>query len=110
MQEISCSVEAERIGFRGYGMLLAEIGLPPGRRLTVHLLKKQKRQIRILAATRFLPDRIVVYMWAHAGGLNFNFKFRQRYAVKAQTAPSIVYDYYNAEAEATATPLKFSIE
>jgi hypothetical protein len=24
------AVDAERIGFRGYGMLLAEIGLPPG--------------------------------------------------------------------------------
>ena len=30
MQEINCTVEAERIAFRGYGMLLAEIGLPPG--------------------------------------------------------------------------------
>jgi len=27
---VECSVNAERIGFRGYGMLLAEIGLPPG--------------------------------------------------------------------------------
>ena len=28
--EIDCRVEAERIGLRGYGMMLAEIGLPPG--------------------------------------------------------------------------------
>jgi hypothetical protein len=28
--EITCYVEAERIGFHGYGMMLAEIGLPPG--------------------------------------------------------------------------------
>src|SRR4029078_2129069 len=30
MDVVTCRVKAERIGFRGYGMLLAEIGLPPG--------------------------------------------------------------------------------
>ncbi|HEY8459107.1 MAG TPA: MG2 domain-containing protein [Blastocatellia bacterium] len=29
-EEIVCDVTAERIGHRGYGMMLAEIGLPPG--------------------------------------------------------------------------------
>src|SRR5205807_3402357 len=27
---IQCTVHAERVGFRGYGMMLAEVGLPPG--------------------------------------------------------------------------------
>ncbi len=27
---IHCAVKAERVGFRGYGMMLAEVGLPPG--------------------------------------------------------------------------------
>src|SRR5439155_2421866 len=29
-EPVRCTVEAERVGFSGYGMLLAEIGLPPG--------------------------------------------------------------------------------
>ena len=29
-QPVTCTVTAERIGHRGYGMLVAEIGLPPG--------------------------------------------------------------------------------
>ena len=29
-EALSCRVEAERIGFAGYGMMIAEIGLPPG--------------------------------------------------------------------------------
>jgi hypothetical protein len=29
--QIRCSVDAERIGSRGWGMMIAEIGLPPGR-------------------------------------------------------------------------------
>jgi len=28
--EVRCSVDAERIGSRGWGMMIAEIGLPPG--------------------------------------------------------------------------------
>jgi hypothetical protein len=28
-EEITCQVHAERIGHRGYGMMLAKIGLPP---------------------------------------------------------------------------------
>src|SRR5262249_23272845 len=28
--EVTCRVEAERVGFQGYGMMLAEVGLPPG--------------------------------------------------------------------------------
>ena len=27
---IQCAVHAERVGLRGYGMMLAEVGLPPG--------------------------------------------------------------------------------
>ncbi|MEZ5344904.1 MAG: hypothetical protein R2681_05030 [Pyrinomonadaceae bacterium] len=30
METVTCEVSAERVGFRGYGMLLAEIGIPPG--------------------------------------------------------------------------------
>ncbi len=110
MQEINCRVEAERIGFRGYGMLLAEIGLPPGVEVDRASLEKAKEANQNFSRYDVLPDKIVVYMWAQAGGVNINFKFRQRYAINAQTAPSIVYDYYNAEAEATVAPLKFSIK
>jgi hypothetical protein len=30
MQDVSCTVNAERSAYYGYGMLLAEIGTPPG--------------------------------------------------------------------------------
>lgn len=110
MQEINCRVQAERIGFRGYGMLLAEIGLPPGAEVDRASLEKAKDANPNFSRYDVLPDKIVVYMWAQAGGVDIDFKFKGRYAVRAQTAPSIVYDYYNAEAEATVAPLKFSIE
>ncbi len=109
-EEISCRVEAERIGFKGYGMLLAEIGLPPGAEVDRASLEKAKAENWNFSRYDVLPDRIVVYLWAQAGGTKFDFKFKPRYGINAQTAPSIVYDYYNSEAQATLPPLKFTVQ
>lgn len=109
-EDVTCAVEAERIGFQGYGMLLAEIGLPPGAEVDRAYLEKAKAENWNFSRYDVLPDRIIVYLWAQAGGTKFNFKFRPRYGINAQTAPSIVYDYYNPEAQATIAPLKFSVK
>jgi hypothetical protein len=107
MEDINCSVEAERIGFRGYGMLLAEIGTPPGADVSRESLENAISSDWSISRYDILPDRIVVYMWSRAGGTKFNFKFKLRYGINAQTPASIVYDYYNPEAKAIQTPLRF---
>ncbi len=109
MDDITCSVDAERIGFKGYGMLLAEIGTPPGADVSRESLETALESDWSLSRYDVLPDRIVLYMWSKAGGTKFNFKFRPRYAINAQTPASIVYDYYNPEAHATVAPLKFDV-
>ena len=109
-EEILCNVEAERVGFKGYGMLLAEIGLPPGADVDRASLEKAKEENWNFSRYDVLPDRIVVYLWAQAGGAKFNFKFKPRYGISAQTAPSVAYDYYNPEAQATVAPLKFTVK
>jgi len=57
-----------------------------------------------------LPDPIIVYMWSKAGGTNFSFNFRPRYSISAQTPASVVYDYYNPEAQAIVAPLRFVVK
>ena len=109
MEEVTCSVEAERIGFQGYGMLLAEIGTPPGADVSRESLEKAVQSDWSISRYDILPDRIIIYMWSKAGGTKLNFKFKPRYAVKAQTPSSVIYDYYNPDAQAIAAPLKFSI-
>jgi hypothetical protein len=110
-EDITCHVEAERIGSAGGGMMLAEIGLPPGADVDRASLE--------LAATKaeydinhyeVLPDRVVFYLWPRAGGVKFAFKFKLRYGVKAMTTASILYDYYNPEARAVVAPLRFVIK
>jgi hypothetical protein len=109
--EISCYVEAERIGFRGYGMMLAEIGLPPGADVDrASLEKAMKGSDWSISQYDVLPDRVVVYLWPRAGGTKFDFNFRPRFGLKAQTAGSTVYDYYNPESRAVVAPVRFVVK
>jgi hypothetical protein len=109
--EITCKVVAERIGFKGYGMLLAEIGLPPGADVDrASLERAMKDSGWSLSQYDVLPDRLIVYLWPQAGGTNFEFKFRPRFGLTAQTAPSLLYDYYNPEARVVVAPTKFVVK
>lgn len=110
MNEISCTVKAERVGYRGYGMLLAEIGTPPGADVSRESLQAAMDADYSISRYDILPDRIVVYMWSKPGGTKLNFKFRPRYGINAQTPASTVYDYYNPEAQATVAPLRFTVK
>jgi hypothetical protein len=108
--EITCSVTAERIGHYGYGMMLAEIGLPPGAEVDRASLEKAMKQSGWeLSQYDVLPDRVIVYLWPRAGGTKFSFTFRPRYGIRAQTAPSLLYDYYNPEARVVIAPTRFVV-
>ncbi|HTD22453.1 MAG TPA: alpha-2-macroglobulin family protein [Terriglobales bacterium] len=111
-EEIHCQVDVERIGFRGYGMMLAEIGLPPAADVDRESLDKAIENAGwSLNHYDVLPDRLVAYVWPHYGGgaTHFEFAFRPRMGEVAQTAPSLLYDYYNPEARAVVEPTKFVI-
>jgi len=109
--EITCHVEAERVGFRGYGMMLAEIGLPPGADVDRGSLETAMTSSG-WSLTRYdvLPDRVVVYLWPRAGGVNFDFKFRPRFGLNAKSAASVLYDYYNPESRSVVQPSVFRIK
>jgi hypothetical protein len=105
-EAVKCQVETERIGFRGYGMMLAEIGLPPGSEVDRESLETA-REMGSIQGYEVQPDRVVFYVWPEARGSGFEFRFRLRYGMEALTAPSLLYDYYNPEANATVVPVRF---
>ena len=109
--DIHCRVHAERIGFRGYGMLLAEIGLPPGAVPDRSSLERAMNDADWnISQYEIRPDRLVVYLWPKAGGTDFDFTFRERYEVNALTAPSVLYDYYNPDAQTVVRPTRIDVK
>jgi len=109
-EPIRCSVKAERVGFRGYGMMLAEIGLPPGAEVDRASLETILENSS-LGVSRYdvLPDRVVLYLWPQAGGVSFDFDLRARIPMQAKSAVSLLYDYYNPEAAAEVAPAQFTV-
>jgi hypothetical protein len=57
-----------------------------------------------------LPDRVVLYLWPQAGGSNFQFAFRPRMAMRAMSAQSLLYDYYNPEEQVIVAPVRFHVQ
>lgn len=107
--EINCAVTIAGKTKR-YGMILAEIGIPPGADVDRSSLENAKKQDENISRYDVLPDKIIVYLWASPKAINFNFKFKPRYGINAQTAPSMVYDYYNEEAKTTLAPARFVVK
>jgi uncharacterized protein YfaS (alpha-2-macroglobulin family) len=109
-ESVTCHVRAQRSGSRSFGMLLAEIGLPPGVDVDRHSLESaMEKSGWTLNHFDILPDRVVAYLWPSTGGTSFEFQFKPRFSMKAKTAPSTMYDYYNPDANVTIAPVEFSV-
>ncbi len=106
---IDCTVSARRFGSEGYGMMLAEVGLPPGADVDRASLGKLLDDGAI-ARYELQPDRIVFYLWSPAAeGEDFIFRFTPRYAIRAKAAPAQLTDYYNPDLKAVLAPQGFAV-
>lgn len=101
---VRCTVEAERIGFRGFGMMLAEVALPPG-------VEADRASLEKLPVNNYevLADRVVFYLWPKAGGMKFDFLVRPRMAMTAKSGTSVLYDYYNPESITEVPPVLWTV-
>jgi hypothetical protein len=72
-QEVTCSVVGRaRRRTQGYGMMLAEVGLPPGADVDRASLERAMRESGwTLNSYDVLPDRLVLYLWPAGGGTRF---------------------------------------
>jgi hypothetical protein len=92
-------------------MMIAEIGLPPGADVDRRVLDEVVDSSGwTISRYDVLPDRLVLYLWPRAGGTTLTFAFRPRYGLKARTAPSILYDYYNPDAQVALAPTGFTVQ
>ncbi|HTR48339.1 MAG TPA: MG2 domain-containing protein [Verrucomicrobiae bacterium] len=110
-EKITCAVKAERVDRRGYGMMLAEIGLPPGAEVNRDSLDKAMTDSGWdINQVDVLPDRVIVYLWPRAGGTTFTFNFTTRFGINAETTRSVLYDYYNPDAQAVVAPTRLAVQ
>jgi len=106
---IDCTVSARRFGAQSYGMLLAEVGVPPGAEVDRSSLAKLLDNW-IISRYELQPDRIVFYLWSPlAAGSRFAFRFTPRYAINAKAAPATLSDYYNPDLRVVLAPQAFSV-
>jgi hypothetical protein len=109
-QEIDCMVDVRRFGSQSYGMLLAEVGLPPGSDVDRVALGRLVDNWTI-SRYELQPDRIVFYLWSwRAEGTHFSFRFTPRYALRAKAAPSTLEDYYNPDLKVVLAPRLFDVQ
>jgi len=88
---IHARVVVQRLHYRGHGMLIAEIGIPPGAVVDRPGLQAQ------LSDSRFeiLPDRVLLYFWPHAEEQIITISFHAGIPGEFRSAPSSLSDYYN---------------
>ncbi|MBM3758843.1 MAG: hypothetical protein FJW36_01220 [Acidobacteria bacterium] len=109
-EPVRCSVRAERVGFKGYGMLIAEIGLPPGTQPdTTTLEQLLEGSARSIDHYEIHPDKLIFYFWPKAGGIEFDFLLTPRFRMRAKSTPSALYDYYNPEAISQLAPTLWTV-
>lgn len=63
----------------------------------------------VLTGTKSSQTELSFYLWPSAEGSKFQFIFRPRFGIRAMSAPSVLYDYYNPEANAAVFPLRFNV-
>jgi hypothetical protein len=106
---IDCTVVARRFGSSSYGMLLAEVGLPPGAEVDRSSLA-QLLDNWTVSRYELQPDRIVFYLWSpRAEGSQFSFRFVPRYAISAKSASATLSDYYNPDLRVVLAPQVFTV-
>jgi hypothetical protein len=107
---IACDVVISRPAFRGYGMMIADVGLPPGAEVDRGILEDivSDRNSGV-DSYEIAADHVTFYVWPRAADVKFRFLFRTRYAIKARSAQSTLYDFYNPDARVVLPPQTFIV-
>jgi hypothetical protein len=91
-------------------MALIDLGVPPGFTVLTEDLSKLVENGTI-ARYELTGRQIIIYLeeFAHGAPLYFSYRLRARFPMRAQTPPSVAYDYYNPGSLAMRSPLVVSV-
>jgi len=107
---ITCDVNVIRPAYRHYGMMLVEVGLPPGAEVDRSSLEAVLNDSYSVNSYEVAPDRVTFYVWPTKEQTSFDFNFRPRFPMRAKSEPSSVSDYYNPDARLVLPPQDFVVK
>jgi len=92
-------------------MALIDLGLPPGFTVLSEDLSRLVEQ-RVIARYELTGRQIIIYLenFSSDTPLNFTYRLRARFPMRAQTPPSSAYDYYNPGDQTVKSPLEMVVE
>ena len=91
-------------------MALVDLGLPPGFTVLSEDLSRLVEQ-GVIARYELTGRQIIIYLedFAYGSPLAFSYRLRARFPMRAQTAPSSAYDYYNPTSLTVQAPLELTV-
>jgi hypothetical protein len=91
-------------------MALVDLGVPPGFTVLTEDLSRLVEQ-KTIARYELTGRQIIVYLenFSSEQPLNFSYRLRARFPMRAQTPPSRAYDYYNPGGETVRAPLEVTV-
>jgi uncharacterized protein YfaS (alpha-2-macroglobulin family) len=108
---VTASVRVVNNDPRDANMVVIDLGLPPGFTLLAEDLDRLVED-KVIEKYTVAARQIIVYLdrLASREPLEFSYRLRAKFPVKAATPASRVYRYYNPEIEATAEPISLEVQ
>ena len=91
-------------------MALIDLGVPPGFNVMTEDLG-QLVEKGLIARYELTGRQVIIYLEDFSSGspLQFSYRMRARFPMRAQTPPSSAYDYYNPADVSTRAPLQVTV-
>lgn len=102
-EPVTCTAEIRRL-VPG-GVLMAELGLPPGAEVDRGSLEARSGWAR----WQVDADRVLAYVSPSSGVARLVFRFTPQLAIEARTPGSRLWDYYSPDRERRLPPLDFVV-
>ncbi|MDH7571013.1 MAG: hypothetical protein QHJ73_15660, partial [Armatimonadota bacterium] len=99
-----------RVAFNGPGaaanMVIVDLGIPPGFDVLTEDLNELVGS-KVIQRFQLTPRQVILYIEKLDKGkpITFRYRMKAKFPLKAKTAPSVVYQYYNPEVRSTAAPV-----
>jgi hypothetical protein len=105
---VSVQVKLNREGV--VRMALVDLGVPPGFSVQAEDLDRLVEN-KAIARYELTGRQIIVYLedFSSATPLQFSYRLRARFPMRAQTPPTVGYDYYNPTALTVRAPLEVQV-